>query len=77
MKLINSISNLMNFLMFLFLYKQVYCMGTNCSGCLGVGDNANTLEPRRLEELNGLKVISVAAGSGPHVLLLTEGKFVN
>ena len=54
-------------------------MGTNCSGCLGVGDNVNTLEPRRLNDFDGLKVVSIAAGSGPHVLLLTEGnlKFIS
>ena len=49
-------------------------MGTNCSGCLGVGDNMNSLEPRLIEEFNNMKVISIAAGSGPHVLVLTEGK---
>ena len=48
-------------------------MGTNCSGCLGVGDNINSLEPRRIEELNGIRIVSVAAGSGPHVLVLTKG----
>ena len=49
-------------------------MGTNCSGCLGVGDNLNSLEPRCIEEFNGLKIVSIAAGSGPHVLVLTEGR---
>jgi len=49
-------------------------MGTNCSGCLGVGDNSNSLDPRCIEEFNGLKIVSIAAGSGPHVLVLTEGK---
>ena len=49
-------------------------MGTNCSGCLGVGDNLNSLEPRLIEEFNGVKVNNIIAGSGPHVLVLTEGK---
>ena len=48
-------------------------MGTNCSGCLAVGDNVNSLEPRCIEEFSGLKIVGISAGSGPHVLLLTEG----
>ena len=52
-------------------------MGTNCSGCHGVGDNSNSLEPRCIEEFNGLKIVSIAAGSGPHVLVLTEGILCN
>uniref|UniRef100_H2YDC3 BTB domain-containing protein n=1 Tax=Ciona savignyi TaxID=51511 RepID=H2YDC3_CIOSA len=52
--------------------EQVYSLGTNSSGCLGVGDNQSSLEPRCIEMFNGLKIASIVAGSGPHVLLLTQ-----
>lgn len=48
-------------------------MGTNTSGCLGVGDAISTLQPRLIETLNNKNIISMAAGSGPHVLVLTSG----
>uniref|UniRef100_UPI003590129A RCC1 and BTB domain-containing protein 1 isoform X2 n=1 Tax=Myxine glutinosa TaxID=7769 RepID=UPI003590129A len=54
---------------------EVYALGTNCSSCLGLGDVAGTLEPRRIEGLGLKKVRSISFGSGPHVLLLTtEGE---
>lgn len=51
---------------------EVYSMGTNASGCLGVGDTQSSLVPRSVEVLNGRKVIDIAAGAGPHVLVLTQ-----
>ena len=52
---------------------QIYGMGTNCSGCLGIGSNMNFLEPRPIEDLTGMKIVAISAGSGPHVLTLTKG----
>ncbi|XP_077987342.1 RCC1 and BTB domain-containing protein 1-like [Glandiceps talaboti] len=51
---------------------QAYAIGTNCSGCLGVGDVQSTLHPRKIEELCGKGVVSLAYGSGPHVIAITE-----
>ncbi|XP_039252770.1 RCC1 and BTB domain-containing protein 1-like isoform X2 [Styela clava] len=51
---------------------KVYGMGTNTSGCLGVGDTQSSLAPRRIELLEGKKLIDIAAGAGPHVLVLTH-----
>ena len=48
--------------------------GLNYSNCLGTGDNQSTLVPKRLEALCGKKIKSLSYGSGPHVLLSTEGK---
>ena len=30
---------------------EVYALGSNVSGCLGIGDMTSTLEPRRVKEL--------------------------
>lgn len=48
--------------------------GLNCSNCLGTGDSTSTIVPKKLDCLNGKKVISLSYGSGPHVLLATEGE---
>ncbi|CAK8672771.1 RCC1 and BTB domain-containing protein 1-like [Clavelina lepadiformis] len=59
-------------IIFTTLNDNVYCMGTNTSGCLGVGDNVSSLEPRCIDAFSGMKIINIAAGSGPHVLILTD-----
>lgn len=48
-------------------------MGMNCSGCLGTGDGMSTIVPKKLDSLDGKKIVSLSYGSGPHVLLATEG----
>lgn len=53
---------------------QVFVFGLNCSNCLGTGDNQSTIVPKKLEALCGKKVSSLSYGSGPHVVLCTEGK---
>lgn len=53
---------------------QVYVFGLNCSNCLGTGDSTSTIVPKKLDCLSGKKVVSLSYGSGPHVLLATEGK---
>lgn len=50
-------------------------MGLNYSGCLGTGDNFSTIVPKKLDCLQGKKIVSLSYGSGPHVLLATEGTF--
>lgn len=53
---------------------QVFVFGLNCSNCLGTGDSQSTIVPKKLDCLSGKKVVSLSYGSGPHVLLATEGK---
>lgn len=52
---------------------EVFVFGLNCSNCLGTGDNQSTIVPKKLDVLCGKKIISLSYGSGPHVLLATEG----
>ena len=47
--------------------------GLNCSNCLGTGDSQSTIVPKKLDFLSGRKVVSLSYGSGPHILLATEG----
>ncbi|KAM8974940.1 RCC1 and BTB domain-containing protein 2 [Pelodytes ibericus] len=51
---------------------EVFVIGTNSSGCLGIGDVQSTIEPRRLDMLSGKKIVSLSCGSGPHVVVLTS-----
>nr|XP_006817818.1 PREDICTED: RCC1 and BTB domain-containing protein 1-like [Saccoglossus kowalevskii] len=51
---------------------EVFAIGTNCSGCLGLGDVQSTLQPKRIEQLCGKNVCDIAYGSGPHVVAVTE-----
>ncbi|XP_050739123.1 RCC1 and BTB domain-containing protein 1-like isoform X1 [Eriocheir sinensis] len=51
---------------------DVYALGFNGAGCLGVGDQNSTMEPRKIEPLCQKKVKGIAYGSGPHVLAYTE-----
>lgn len=50
---------------------DVFAIGSNASSCLGIGEPASGLEPRRVEQLCNKNVMSFAYGSGPHVLALT------
>lgn len=52
---------------------QVFALGTNCSGCLGLGDLQSTIEPRRIDILCGKKIVSLSYGTGPHVAIATAG----
>ncbi|XP_064826628.1 RCC1 and BTB domain-containing protein 1-like isoform X3 [Oncorhynchus masou masou] len=52
---------------------EVLVFGLNCSNCLGTGDSQSTMVPKKLDSLQGKKVVSLSYGSGPHVLLATEG----
>ncbi|KAH9370610.1 hypothetical protein HPB48_010727 [Haemaphysalis longicornis] len=51
---------------------DVYALGSNSSGCLGLGDTHGSLEPRKVDSLCRRGLHSVAYGSGPHVLAVTE-----
>lgn len=51
---------------------DVYAFGSNCSGCLGLGDSHGNLEPRKVDGLCKKNIKSFAYGSGPHVLAITE-----
>uniref|UniRef100_A0A8D3BQR0 RCC1 and BTB domain containing protein 2 n=1 Tax=Scophthalmus maximus TaxID=52904 RepID=A0A8D3BQR0_SCOMX len=46
---------------------EVFALGTNCSGCLGLGDLQSTIEPRRIDVLCGKKIVSLSYGTGPHI----------
>lgn len=52
----------------------MFVFGLNCSNCLGTGDNQSTIVPKKLESLCGKRIRSLSYGSGPHVILSTEGK---
>lgn len=56
-----------------FCSLQVFALGTNCSGCLGLGDLQSTIEPRRIDILCGKKIVSLSYGTGPHVVIATAG----
>lgn len=57
----------------MFGILQVFALGTNCSGCLGLGDLQSTIEPRRIDVLCGKKIVSLSYGTGPHVVIATAG----
>jgi hypothetical protein len=63
----------MNLLELTVVFQQIFVLGTNCSGCLGLGDVQSTIEPRRLDSLSGKKIACLSYGSGPHVVLATTG----
>ncbi|UYV76445.1 RCBTB1 [Cordylochernes scorpioides] len=51
---------------------EVFALGSNSSGCLGLGDAHGSLEPRKVEVLCKRGIVKLAYGSGPHVLAATE-----
>ncbi|XP_056612640.1 RCC1 and BTB domain-containing protein 2 isoform X2 [Triplophysa dalaica] len=50
---------------------EAFALGTNCSGCLGLGDTQSTIESRRIDILCGKKIVSLSYGTGPHLVLAT------
>lgn len=62
-------------IVFAWLCSQVFALGTNCSGCLGLGDVQSTIESRRIDALCGKKIISLSYGTGPHVVIATAGLY--
>ncbi|CAG0901286.1 unnamed protein product [Darwinula stevensoni] len=55
--------------------EDVYGLGVNQSGCLGIGDLHSTLLPRKIEALSKKRIKKIACGSGPHLLACTyEGE---
>ncbi|CAH3163860.1 unnamed protein product [Porites lobata] len=50
---------------------DVYALGSNGSSCLGVGDAQSCLHPRKVEALCKKNIVSLACGSGPHVLAVS------
>ena len=50
---------------------DVYALGSNASSCLGVGDAQSCLHPRKVEALCKKNIVSLACGSGPHVLAVS------
>jgi len=51
---------------------EVFALGSNGAGCLGLGDMHSTLAPKQVESLCYKRVVGFAYGSGPHVLAFTE-----
>jgi hypothetical protein len=51
---------------------EVFALGSNCSSCLGLGETAGSLEPRRVEALTKKGIEKFAYGSGPHVIALNQ-----
>ncbi|CAL7941032.1 unnamed protein product [Xylocopa violacea] len=52
--------------------NTVYAIGSNSSGCLGIGNNHSTLYPKKVEALSDKNIKTFACGKGPHVLALTH-----
>ncbi|KAK2182866.1 hypothetical protein NP493_331g00003 [Ridgeia piscesae] len=52
---------------------DVFAIGSNSSGCLGLGDMTSGLEPRMIEPLCKKGIVGLAYGSGPHILAYTSG----
>jgi len=50
---------------------DVYGLGFNGNGCLGVGDGSSTLEPKKIDCLCQKEIADIAYGMGPHVLVVT------
>ncbi|XP_069687800.1 RCC1 and BTB domain-containing protein 1-like [Periplaneta americana] len=51
---------------------EVYAIGSNAAGCLGLGDLQSTLFPKKVEALCNKSIKGFAYGSGPHVIAYTE-----
>jgi len=51
---------------------DVYALGFNGNGCLGIGNSCSTLEPRKIDELCQKNIVDLTYGMGPHVLAVTE-----
>lgn len=51
---------------------EVYAMGPNTAGCLGLGNLLSTLFPKRVDALCGKHVVGFSYGSGPHVVAFTS-----
>nr|CAH0100079.1 unnamed protein product [Daphnia galeata] len=51
---------------------DVYAMGCNSSGCLGLGDTTSALQPRKIESLCKKKIKGLAYGSGLHLLAFSD-----
>ncbi|XP_064456024.1 RCC1 and BTB domain-containing protein 1-like [Ornithodoros turicata] len=51
---------------------DVYALGSNMSACHGLGDTHGSLEPRKVDAMCKKGIRSLAHGSGPHVLAVTE-----
>ena len=50
---------------------DVYALGFNGNGCLGIGNSSSTLEPEKVDILCQKVLTDIAYGSGPHVLAIT------
>ena len=51
---------------------DVYALGFNGNGCLGVGNSSSTMEPKKIDVLCQKDIIHLAFGMGPHVLAVTS-----
>ena len=50
---------------------DIYSLGFNGNGCLGIGNSSSTLEPQKVGILCKKVLADIAYGSGPHVLAVT------
>ena len=69
---LQSSGNLGNEALLVTRDDEVYALGSNGAGCLGLGDMHSTLQPKQVEPLCYKGVVGFAYGSGPHVLAYTE-----
>ncbi|KAM3585280.1 uncharacterized protein V6R79_012788 [Siganus canaliculatus] len=52
--------------------NEMFVFGLNTSGCLGTEDSLSTIVPKKVDFLQGKKVVCLSYGSGPHVVLATD-----
>ena len=55
---------------------DVYALGLNKNGCLGIGNTSSTYEPRKVDALCRKGLAHIAYGSGPYLLVLTGMIFI-
>ncbi|XP_064394072.1 RCC1 and BTB domain-containing protein 1-like [Halichondria panicea] len=55
--------------------NEVYALGANDNGCLGIGDSRSSLLPQKVEQLCNKGISQFVFGSGPHVIgITTDGQ---
>ena len=55
---------------------DVYALGFNKNGCLGIGNTSTTYEPRKLDALCRKGLVDIAYSIGPSILVLTGKMFI-
>uniref|UniRef100_A0A1B6BZZ7 BTB domain-containing protein n=1 Tax=Clastoptera arizonana TaxID=38151 RepID=A0A1B6BZZ7_9HEMI len=68
LKTVCVFGNLGNEAILITMDDEVFAMGLNTSGCLGLGNVQSSLVPKKIEALSGKQIKGLSYGSGPHVV---------